>query len=184
MIPITNITGRLANQMFLFAFAYNYSIEHDIDRYFQDPKFFEDNADEIKAVFQEGISAKPIDMVAIHVRRGDYVNHHFYVDLMATNYYEKAMELFPHADFLVFSDDIEWCRKQDIFKNCEFAHGTEIEDMNDMASCIGHIIANSTFSWWSAFISPYSQKIVAPSVDNWFSDAVERTVCPKEWIRI
>lgn len=184
MIPINNIAGRLGNQMFLYAFAYDYAKRNDIDRYFQDPMYFEESADDIKQIYQEGLFSKPIDMVAIHVRRGDYVGHFFYVDLMETQYYEKAMALFPDSDFVVFSDDIEWCKQQEVFKDCEFSHGTEIEDMNNMASCIGHIIANSSFSWWAAYIAPYTKKVVAPSVDNWYFDCIERTVCPKSWIRI
>lgn len=186
MIPIQQITGRLGNQMFQYAFLYNYSIEHDIDRYVQDPKFFAENNDEIVAIFQEGVLAKPIDMVAIHVRRGDYVSthNHFYVDLFENGYYQRAMDEFQGKEFLVFSDDIEWCKKQDIFKDCEFYHGTEIEDMNMMASCVGHIVANSSFSWWGAYISPYTEKVVAPSVKNWYKDGFERTICPTTWVRL
>ncbi len=182
MIPISNITGRLGNQMFQFAFVYDYARKHGIDRYFQDPKFFQHFPDEIKSIFQEGIGGQ-VDMVAIHVRRGDYVGHNFYVDLMnETTYYEDAMELFPDSKFVVFSDDIEWCKKQNIFKDCEFSHGTEIEDMNNMASCVGHIIANSSFSWWGAYISPYTKKVVAPKL--WYRDGEQRTVCPPEWITL
>ncbi len=169
--------------MFQFAFLYNYAREHNLDRYYQDPKFFENYQDEVLYIFREGIPLQA-DIVAIHVRRGDYVNNKFYVDLTKTDYYERAMEEFPDSDFVVFSDDIEWCQQQDIFKKCEFSHGTEIEDMNNMASCVGHIIANSSFSWWAARIAPYTKKVVAPSVDNWFMDGQERTVCPDNWIRL
>ncbi len=186
MIPMPQITGRLGNQMFQFAFLYSYAREHNIDKYFQDPKWFEEYKNEILGEFQVGLMGKTkIDMIAVHVRRGDYVGHKFYVDLMETRYYEKAMSLFPYSDFLIFSDDIEWCKQQGIFFGCEFSEGNdEIEDMNLMACCKGHIIANSSFSWWGAYISPCSEKIVAPSKENWYSDGIERTVCPKEWIRI
>lgn len=169
--------------MFQFAFLYDYAKKHGLDRYYQDPTFFIDSVDDIRAIFGQGIPGQ-LDMVAVHVRRGDYVNNEFYVDLTETDYYERAMAYFPHSKFLVFSDDIEWCRKQKIFTDCEFMHGTEVEDMNNMASCIGHIIANSSFSWWAAFISPYTEKVVAPNVEHWYTDGVERTVCPSEWIRI
>lgn len=184
MIPIHNITGRLGNQMFQFAFLYDYAKKNGIDRYYQDPNFFGENSEDIIKIFQEGVSNYPTDKVAIHVRRGDYVGHHFYVDLMTTDYYEKAMSLFTNSKFLVFSDDIEWCKKQEIFKDCEFYHGTELEDMNKMASCVGHIIANSSFSWWGAYISPYTQHVVAPSKYQWYSDYQERTKCPDSWTRL
>ena len=170
--------------MFQFAFLYDYAKKNGIDYYYQDPDFFEDSADELKAIFREGIPEE-VNMVAIHVRRGDYVNNSFYVDLLSeTAYYEAAMELFPDRQFVVFSDDIEWCKQQSIFKDCEFSHGTELEDMNNMASCNAHIIANSSFSYWAAFISPYSKKIVAPSKDNWYTDGIERTICPDSWCRL
>ena len=53
-----------------------------------------------------------------------------------------------------------------------------------MAGCKGHIIANSSFSWWAAYIAPQEGKVVAPSALNWHPDGVERTKCPKEWVRI
>ena len=184
MQKIENITGRLGNQMFQFAFLYAYSLEHGVDKYFQDPKWFEGYEEEVKAELRAGMYTVPADMVAIHVRRGDYVGHSFYVDLMETGYYDKAMALFPNEQFVVFSDDIEWCKKQEIFEDCEFFHGSEIEDMNTMMSCTGHIIANSSFSWWAAYLAPFTKKVVAPSVKNWYTDGKERTVCPKEWLRI
>ena len=51
-----------------------------------------------------------------------------------------------------------------------------------MASCVGHIIANSSFSWWGAFISPYTKKVIAPK--NWYTDNIERTKCPNNWIKL
>jgi hypothetical protein len=104
---------------------------------------------------------------------------------METPYYIDAMAEFPRGDFLVFSDDIEWCKKQPIFDKCEFSEGlNEIDDFNLMASCFGHIIANSSYSWWAAYISSYTQKVVAPSVEHWYSDHIERTICPNNWIRL
>lgn len=182
MIPLWKLGGRLGNQMFQFAYLYSEARKGNIpDYYLQGEEYFEDYADEIKRLYGAGISK--IDQVSIHVRRGDYVNNPFYVDLFSVGYYEKAMAMFPGASFLVFSDDIEWCKLQDIFKNCEFSEGnSEIEDLNLMASCQGHIIANSSFSWWGAYLG--KGKVVAPSAKNWYRDGVERSKCPKNWIRI
>jgi hypothetical protein len=149
------------------------------DIYVQDPRYFDKYKQEIRAMFGQGISL--IDQVSIHVRRGDYVNNKFYVDLSKTDYYERAMEQFPDAEFLVFSDDIPWCKEQKLFINCEFSEGhDEVEDMNLMASCKGHIIANSSYSWWAAYIS--GRKTIAPKA--WYSDGVARTLLPKEWMTI
>ena len=170
--------------MFQHAYMYASAKEGLIpDVYVQNEEYFEAYKDEIRALYRQGVG-EPIDMVAIHVRRGDYVGNPYYVDLMDTEYYEDAMDLFPGEKFLVFSDDIEWCKQQEIFKDCEFIHGTELTDMNDMASCSGQIIANSSFSWWAAWITPYSKRIIAPSIKNWYTDGIERTICPPEWIRL
>ena len=84
----------------------------------------------------------------------------------------------------VFSDDIEWCKKQGIFNNCNFCdeNSDEIYNLNMMASCVGHIIANSSFSWWGAWLSTHNGKVVAPKA--WYTDGIDRTFCPKEWIRL
>ena len=179
MIPLWHYTGRLGNQMFQYAYLQARAWDEDIpDIYLQDEKYFKDYDKEKMSIFRQGVVN--IDNVAIHVRRGDYVNNPFYVDLMKTDYYERAMELFPDEDFLVFSDDIEWCKRQDIFKGCEFSEGhNELEDMTLMSGCRGVIIANSSFSWWAGYLC--RGKVVAPK--SWHPDGVERTVCPKEWIR-
>jgi len=172
--------GRLGNRMFQMAYIYAQNMKGAIpDIYVQNPVYFEDYAEEIKNMFRP--RHPKLDKVAIHVRRGDYVDHPFYVDLTKTDYYQKAMAEFPGSKFLVFSDDIPWCKEQKIFKDCEFSEGfTEIEDMDRMSACKGVIIANSSFSWWGAYLS--SGAIIAPLA--WYTDGVERTKCPKEWKRI
>lgn len=182
MIPVRNAIGGLGNLLFKEAYLYAQARDGYIpDVYVQDEMYFEKYKDEIKHLWRHGI--EKINQVSIHVRRGDYVHNPFYVDLYNTDYYEKAMAQFPEADFLVFSDDIEWCKRQDIFKGCEFSEGrNEVDDLNLMASCEGHIIANSSFSWWAAYLG--GGKTVAPSNDNWYRDKKERTKCPKSWIRI
>ena len=189
MVNPDKIFGRLGNRMFQMAFILSKYWDGEIpDYYLQDPIWFEHHRDKFKMMFGAGIT--PIDQVSIHVRRGGnpsnvdepkYSENPFYVNLYNTEYYENAMEQFPDADFLVFSDDIEWCKEQPLFKDCEFAEGNdEITDFNLMAGCKGHIIANSSFSWWAAFLS--GNKTVAPK--QWFTDKIERVGFSKEWIRI
>lgn len=179
MVEISKLFGRLGNQMFQSAYIYGQmKLGHIPDIYVQDPAYFDHCKDEVKKMFGSGINK--VDMVGIHVRRGDYVNNPFYVDLMETPYYRDAMALFPNEDFIVFSDDIEWCKNQGIFKDCEFSNGNEIEDLNLMASCKGIITANSSFSWWAGYLS--DAKVIAPK--KWYTDGEERTKCPSNWIRI
>lgn len=179
MIPLWKLSGRLGNQLFQFAYLHAQARKGNIpDVYVQSEEYFKEYADEIKLLYGQDI--EPISQVAIHVRRGDYVNNPFYVDLMTTGYYERAMALFPNESFLVFSDDIEWCKEQEIFKGCEFIHGTEIEDLNMMAGCKGIIMANSSFSWWAAYLS--KGKVIAPK--EWYADGAERTKKLDSWIQI
>lgn len=183
MVQPSKLFGRLGNQMFQMAALKSIAINRGIDHYFQDPKWFEANEGQIKEMFSEGIGDSN-SFVSIHVRRGDYVNNPFYVDLTKTDYYQRAISMFPDSKFLVFSDDIEWCKEY--FKGNKFffsERNNELEDMNLMAACEHNIIANSSFSWWAAYLNKNTCKeIIAPK--EWYADGVERTVCPSSWIRI
>ncbi len=126
-----------------------------------------------------------------------YINltegHHFHTDLTArevgydlggsyeaANYYDRAIALFRGEKFLVFSDDLDFCRNYFQGENFEFFAGTELEDLNKMASCKANIIANSSFSWWAAYLNPNpDKKVVYPL--KWFADGVERITFPPEW---
>ena len=164
---------------------YSYAKDNDTDFYFQNPKWFDQYEEDIRTLYSADIPP-PINAVAIHVRRGDYVDNPFYVDLMKTGYYKAAMHLFPNEKFMVFSDDIKWCAEQEIFDGCQFSMRDEISDLNRMAACHSHIISNSSFAFWGAWLSPMYplNKVVAPSVKNYYTDGVERTVLPNHWKRI
>lgn len=182
MIPITKLTGRLGNQMFQFAFLYAYAKEHNLDYYFQDEKFFKKYEIEIRNMFSHGIGELPY--VAIHVRRTDMTTNNFDVNLSETDYYERAMEMFPGANFLVFSDDIPWCRnKWATNPRVSFSTGDEVEDLNKMTSCEHIITANSSFSWWGAYLNPNpNKKVICPKFE--YIDRIERRKRPESWIRI
>jgi hypothetical protein len=181
--------------MFQYAYLYNEAkLKRIPDIYLQDPMYFSESDEDIKYFYRQDIPNKT-DMVAIHVRRAGnphmaseppYSQNGFYVNLCDnTRYYEEAVAMFDkNTKFLVFSDDIEFCKEYFKGSKYEFYHGTELQDFNLMASCVGHIIANSSFSWWAAYVAPYTQKVIAPSADNWYADGLERTVCPNTWIRL
>ena len=166
MIHPDKLFGRLGNRMFQMAFIYGEMRRGRLtDIYAQSYEYWDMYSDEIKRLFGQDIVKN--NYVAIHVRRGDYVDNPFYVDLMKTDYYKDAMAEFMNGDFMVFSDDIEWCKRQDIFQGCRFAYGSnEIDDLNFMAGCEGVIMANSSFSWWGAYLS--DARVVAPK--QWFTD--------------
>lgn len=175
--------GRLGNRLFQMSYIYaQFRDELIPDIYLQDYMYFDHYRPEIKRLFGSGINQ--IDYIAIHVRRGDYVNNPFYVDLWQTDYYEKAIAEFPNERFMIFSDDIEWCKENFIGKEYTFNEDdVDYEALNTMASCKGIICANSSFSWWAAYLSNCG-KVVAPSVDNWYNSKEELTKCPSEWVRI
>jgi hypothetical protein len=136
--------------------------------------------------------------ISIHVRRGDYVNdkHTNQVHgVCSLSYYYEAIELMNSKNsnpvFYIFSDDIEWAKKNLLFKKekifIDFNDKSNYEDMRLMSNCKHHIIANSSFSWWGAWLNNSKSKIViAPKI--WFnnSDWNNQTtdLIPPEWLRI
>lgn len=176
--------GRLGNRMFQSAFIYAQMREGNIpDIYLQDPKYFVKFGEEIRDLFGEGIV--PDERIAIHIRRGDYVNNSFYVDLMETTYYHEATKLFPNEKFLIFSDDIQWCKKY-VFPvdiDIEFSEGKSVdEDLKRMSGCKGIIMANSSLSWWAAYLGDKNKKVIYPK--NWFSDGQQRVGFLNNWIAL
>lgn len=179
MTKFENLFGRLGNKMFQGAYIYSQWKRGEIpDIYVQDYAYFDDFRDDIRTLYGQGITS--IDKVAIHVRRGDYVRNPFYVDLSLTDYYEKAMAEFPNEKFLVFSDDIPFCENYFDGKEYEFNDESEVDALNTMASCKGIIMANSSFSWWGAYLS--NAKVVAPLA--WHPDGITRTSLLPEWKKL
>lgn len=193
MTPIHKIIGRLSNQMFLTAAHYARCKESGEHFFVQDEKYFAKYKDDIKQMFSDDIVPNSIDKVAIHRRLTDYVDNSFYIDLghhehekLEDNYFIRAMSLFPpDTKYLVFSDDVEKAKQEPMFQGeqFEFPNGSEIEDMNMMASCKGIIGSNSSFSWWAAYLSS-AGKIVFPR--QWFSDLNNEQFIgvPSTWTRI
>lgn len=180
MLDPSIIFGRLGNRLFQMSYIYNQVKKGDIpDIYIQGEEYFKESAEEIKQLYRVGVT--PVNAVGIHVRRGDYVGNEFYVDLMKTDYYQLAMKEFPAENFLVFSDDIPWCRQQKIFAGCSFSEEADVlADFNLMAGCSGMIIANSSLSWWAGYLG--EGKVIAPKA--WFTDGVSRVTLPEHWIKI
>lgn len=184
--------GRLGNRMFQMAYIYAQMKEGAIpDIYVQDYKLFDKYRKEIQEWFGKGIGYLPY--VAIHLRVGSnpinpdepkYLENPFYYPLAKSGYYIDAINQFPNRKFLVFSDDIKFAKTY--FEGDKFAFDESIDDIesfNRMASCDSQIIANSSFSWWSAYLNQNpSKKVVYPK--NWFSDGVQRVTFPQEWVAI
>lgn len=108
---------------------------------------------------------------AVHVRRGDYAT--FYDNsILPKSYYLDAIEQMNGlcSRYLVFSDDVEWCKQnfpKDKFEFVEkFGTFQDYEELMLMSKCEYHIIANSSFSWWGAYLSN-SKKVICPYYSRW-----------------
>jgi hypothetical protein len=119
----------------------------------------------------------------VHVRRGDYLKNPTYHWIQPAAYYETAMSMIEVKKWLVFSDDIQWCKEQACFQKenvliCEEAD--ELVALDVMSSCAAAVISNSTFSWWAAMLGNM-KRVVFP--DLWCEDH-KPSLFPEEWIRL
>lgn len=133
-----------------------------------------------------------VNSVSIHVRRGDYLKHSGHFCTCGMDYYHEAVDYIKarvsDPVFFVFSDDVEWCRMNFPSLGVDFRIITcnkgkdSYKDMYLMTQCSHNIIANSTFSWWGAWLNENPDKIViAP--DRWFAD-IDNNISPDGWIRL
>ena len=197
MIDIHRLSGRMGNEMFRDAYIYAQMREGNIpDVYVQDFNYFEKYKEEIKERYKEGIGYMPY--VGVHLRVGGnpinpnepaYMDNPFYTSLVRTGYYIKAMEHFPENEgfkFLVFSDDMDYAKGYFTGGRFGFDDATDpIESFNRLASCHHIIGANSSYSWWAAYLNQHKDaRIIFPKEDSWFADKQPRVKLPKEWVRI
>jgi hypothetical protein len=135
--------------------------------------------------------------LSIHIRRGDYVSNKIANDVLGVlpvEYYEASYEKICNRvnieNVYIFSDDISWAKANlNFIKNSCFvqseSENSDIVDFYLMQHCTHNIVANSSFSWWAAYLNPNSDKIVvAPK--KWFNKAPYDTkdLIPQSWIRI
>lgn len=155
----------------------------DIRGYLQSPRYFSHVSDELAGAlrFRPDVSSRCDEAwaglgalrsrgqtVSVHFRRGDYVGNPTH-PVCGHEYYEQALALFPGCVFVVFSDDPEWCRQNlhgDDFS--VVSTGSDLVDMALMSRCDHHVIANSTFSWWGAWLARGAGRVVAPA--RWFGN--------------
>ena len=175
--------------------------------YWQSEKYFDNVESQIRADFtfkpplkmlNAELASKigQMNAVSLHVRRGDYANNPKTTamhGLCPMDYYLSAIryiaERVESPYFYIFSDDIDWVKDNlNINFPCEYIghnHGAEsYNDMRLMSLCKHHIIANSSFSWWGAWLNPNAEKIVV-SPKRWFS--IEKNaldLIPQSWVRL
>ena len=179
-----------------------------LDGYWQSEKYFQD----IKNIIRKEITLKEpspskyseltsniknSNSVSIHIRRGDYITNKKFskvYNLLDEKYYQSAVrfiaEKINDPIFFIFSDDINWVKQNlnvpypKIFVSD--ANGMkDYEELILMSLCKHNITANSSFSWWGAWLNENTDKIVI-SPDKWFNDKIgnAKDLIPPDWIRL
>ncbi len=167
--------------------------------YFQSERYFEHIKDDLRTAFQprdpsllskvdlelQKLRRKDQALVAVHVRRGDFLDLPERDCLTSDQFLEAAMAMFRGAQFLIFSDDPDWCRERfSARQDVSFSPFTRVlEDFFAMTKCDHHILAKSTFSWWAAWLnqSP-GHKVVAPRITQDLTWAgASPDYYPQEW---
>lgn len=181
-----------------------------IEGYFQSELYFKEYESEIRNQFtfkakKNSNTLKIVEDIkdskslAIHIRRGDYISNKSINNIHGTcslEYYLKALKQFDLDNLKIyfFSDDIDWVKSNFLFldqKKCNFidwnTHKESWQDMYIMSKCDNFIIANSSFSWWGAWLSANKDKtIIAPK--KWFNDKLKneqtKDLIPTSWILV
>ena len=175
--------------------------------YWQSEKYFQDAVQEIRAdfAFKTPMSDRNaeiarqingVNAVSLHVRRGDYVSNphtNSVHGLCSLDYYRAAIrhisERIERPHLFIFSDDMAWVKDQlKLGLPCQYVeHNQGDESYNDMrlmSLCRHHIIANSSFSWWGAWLNPNPHKIVV-APQNWFANNSDvGDLFPREWVTL
>jgi hypothetical protein len=169
-----------------------------IDGFFQSEKYFNHHRDEILSLLQmpESIMSTITDKyshilnsktTSLHVRRGDYVRHPNHHPTCSLEYYREAISKVGDTTLVIFSDDIDWCKE-----NLNYDGSIYIDNEKDyielylMSLCDNNIIANSSFSWWGAWLNQNNDKIVV-GPKQWFGSAITHDtsdILPESWIKI
>jgi len=170
----------------------------NIQGFFQTEKYFKHIHDQLLIDFQFHDSivepAKEVisnwkNPISLHIRRTDYVTNANHT-VLSIDYYEQSLKQFDNnCEVIIFSDDPKWCIEQKLFESDRFMvseTNNNYLDMCLMTLCSGHIIANSSFSWWGAWLSN-SKKVIAPS--GWFKGSQNehldtKDLIPENWVVI
>ena len=187
----------------------------NLDGFFQTEKYFEKISDEIRSDFtfkdeylkpcKEFIDSLDTTPIFLHIRRGDAIGKEHYHPVAPMSYYVEALKRFDEdTPCFVFSDDLDWCKSQDLFKSDKFLFNDNIErydyqsmdgsgsmqytllphvDLCLMSLCSGAIIVNSSFSWWGAWLQNNRGKVIASK--PWFGPSASHLdtsdVVPDHW---
>lgn len=184
----------------IFRFPFHY-VERElpvdcwVDGFFQSEKYFAHNRDEILNVFTQTeeiinifdkYSIGKEEVISMHVRRGDYLKLSSHHPPLLEKYYREALSNFPvTTKVFVFSDDIEWCKQTFTEDRFCFIKEKDYLELFLMSKCDYHIVANSSFSWWGAWLSS-QKKVIAPKKHFGIAlnNIIDTDIYPSTWIRL
>lgn len=161
-----------------------------LEGYFQSEKYFCNYRQQIIDLFGLPWELKK-GWVSIHVRRTDYLQFSNQFPVITKEYILSAIDYlskFGSYNFLFYSDDIKWCRETFGTFPVHFSNGGQpLNELASMSCCEHNIIANSSFSWWAAWLNQNPEKVViAPR--TWFGPGNAhldtKDLCPDKWIRL
>lgn len=154
--------------------------------------------------YSDFLNEHPQDTISVHVRRANNLQLPDHHPVCPLEYFEKALDIIGDGQIVVFSDDLDWCKKQSLFKDAFFAKGNDpsiniydltgptplsldsvMLDLTLMSQCERQIISNSSFSWWGAFLS-YSPQVIYPA--RWYGRALAHidtsVMFPHYWTKL
>jgi hypothetical protein len=174
-----------------------------LDGFWQSFRYFDGSLDSIREDLRLVAPPKPTNVkwqrrmtetasVCVHVRRGDYVWRAQTFGLCAVTYYKLAMEYLrsrqADAQFFLFSDDLAWCQQNLAADELIFvdANGPDspVDDLELMRSCRHHIIANSSLSWWGAWLATSPAQIVVAPLPWFISKPADDDLIFRHWVRL
>lgn len=170
---------------FFHSYHYWTGFEDEVKKLFKFKKNIEDTASEFISNLKKD---KPL--ISVHFRRTDYLTQSSLN--LGMDYYKVADKIirseFGDVEYIVFSDDINWCQNNVMFENVYFSKNNHFVDMCAMSKCDGHIIANSSFSWWGAYLNQQPNVVICPFNYIGPSDKhhqfINGNYFPKEWVAI
>ena len=145
--------------------------------------------------------------IFLHVRQADNIGREQFHPILPISYFEECLQEFPEdTPCFVFTDDLAWCKSQDYFKQDRFLFNENVQrysyvsmdglgkmqntllpqvDLCLMSLCSGAIIANSSFSWWGAWLQNNRGKVIAPNPKKWFGTSMTHLdtsdIIPERW---
>jgi hypothetical protein len=201
---LNNKKNKLINFINYYEYPFEYidTIPEDnsiINGFFQSEKYFKKYRNKILEYFfptdiiykhLEKYNLSQPSFTSIHVRRGDYLNNTNLHPTQSIDYYLNAISILDEKTdkFFVFSDDINWCKLNLTNKKCFFIENEkDYIELYLMSFCQNHIISNSSFGWWGAWLSKNETKtVIAPN--KWFGpdnyQYSDKDIIPENWVKL